>query len=53
MVTAEIAKLLTEFRAEIKTERRKALLDSYLTKPDAESIADAALRLLSRAVDEN
>lgn len=53
MVTADVAKLLAEFRAEVKTERRKAFIDAYLAKPDAESVAEAALRLLSKALDEN
>ena len=53
MVTADVAKLLAELRADIKSERRKALLDAYLAKPDAESVADEALRLLTKAIDEN
>ncbi len=53
MVTADVANLLAELRAEVKTERRKAMIDAYLAKPDAESIADALLRFLSKALDEN
>ena len=53
MVTADVAKLLAEFRAEVKTERRKALIDAYLAKSAAEHVADAALRLLSKALDDN
>ena len=52
-MSADAAGLLKELRTELKDDSRRALLDAYLKKPDAQSIADEALKLLSKAVDEN
>jgi hypothetical protein len=45
--------LLKELRAAVNDESRKSLIDAYLKKPDAQSIAAEALNLLSKAIDEN
>lgn len=45
--------LLKELQASIEDSHRRALVDAYLEKPGAQSIVDEALRLLSKAIDEN
>jgi hypothetical protein len=52
-MSANPSELLVELRAVVKDDRRKALNDAYLKKPDVQSIAEEALKLLSKAVDEN
>ena len=52
-MSAYAAELLNELRTEVKDDHRRALLDAYLKRPDSQSIADEAIRLLSKAVDEN
>jgi hypothetical protein len=35
MVTNDVAQLLTELRAQVKSLRRQALIDAYLKQPEA------------------
>ena len=52
-MSAKPPELLVELRAVVNDDGRKALLDAYLKEPDAQSIVEEALKLLSKAVDEN
>ena len=45
--------LLEELKRRIEDERRRALVDAYLRKPTAQSIADEALKILAGAIDAN
>ena len=45
--------LLKELRGTVNDDTRRLLIDAYLKKPDAQSIAAEALNLLSTASDEN
>jgi hypothetical protein len=48
--------LIDELRADVKTERRTALVDAFIAKPTPSAIADKAVELLEedvRAIDED
>jgi hypothetical protein len=49
----EPAEILKELLAHVKDNNRKTLVQAYLEKPDAESIVNAALDRLSKAINEN
>jgi hypothetical protein len=52
-MNSECPELVKELRAKVDDDRRRALIDAYLRKLDSQSMVDEAVRLLSKAVDEN
>lgn len=52
-MSADPVEVLKELLGHVKDDKRKSLVEAYLEQPDAKSIADKALELLSKAVDEN
>ena len=52
-VSIDDKELLKEFLEQVKDVKHKALVEAYIKKPEAESMSDKALELLSKALDED